>query len=876
MALSIQLQEIATKSAGVYQLVINNTNRARITPPTNLRFVPLNSRRGPVNSLVYINEQDYAGLESVFGGIKSRDERHGNFGIRIARHLLENGPIVVMNLRRFDDTLDKSSVIGMSPIFGEANSEVAEQPYSLLHNTERLWFPDPEQLGLIDDTKDYGIAFANVGSKKLNIFVRKSTVTGWNMTVKEWYTKKGKEIPEYIDPYIKMCDTFVDVFVFETDFSDNKKNMANENYGSLFTETGIKAFYTDDMGIDHDPLQELAQIEDAQFIRKFTGSLIDDLVDASNNVMAIASLVNAYAATDGLMMYVNPLIVQADAILDYDPEINGAKRPYGIDFLGQSRFNLVDNEAEMADRVLDDAIDWTGATPKAMPAWLSHLAQDAYYGSVEYTYSAPTEAGEDPELNPATPAKVVVNPTDMTGKQVGGYMVDCWVKPDANGMTKAYTFDQPLIKSGDYLIGNTSNLVAVLKSDAIGKVGEFNLVEVSGADLLMFAESVQELATGGATDSITLDDGTVIDGLKKTKLYVIYDINVPAKGESLKPIVLKAYTPREEQFCDGTSARQKGILNLLNEPSFIKGLKALTDYKFRYVVDPFKTYIEPQAKANLATFAETLNVRVITSAPFTTDFRRSINPYFRKTPTSPLEPAYIEKGGNPNLVSSNSFSLPVDGADKIWFFGPGMKNNSTGKETIVPFTGAVGKAFLNKFLDGTLFPYSICANEAGILSVDGMVGTENEWTDDERDYLERMGYNPIIMQENIGVTIYGNQTASQRVLSDLSKIHISELVLTIQEEMRKMLKNYVFKYNNYQYRLEIYTKAEEIMKQIYGNGGVYWWQNVIDTSNNTQEIINNSMGILDTHIVAVKGGEKWVHRTYLETGAGIAGFETMM
>ena len=172
-----------------------------------------------------------------------------------------------------------------------------------------------------------------------------------------------------------------------------------------------------------------------------------------------------------------------------------------------------------------------------------------------------------------------------------------------------------------------------------------------------------------------------------------------------------------------------------------------------------------------------------------------------------------------------------------------------------------------------MFPYTICANETGILSVNGMVSTENECTDDERDYLERMGYHPIITQENIGVTIYGNQTASQRVLSDLSKIHVSELILTIQEEMRKMLKNYVFKYNNYQTRLEIYTKAEEIMKQIYSNGGVYWYQNVIDTTNNTLEVINNSMGILDTQIVATKGGEKWVHRTYLETGAGIAGFE---
>ena len=119
MALSIQLQEIANKSAGVYQLVINNTNRARITPPTTLRLVPINSRRGPVNSLVYINKQDYKGLEEVFGGISSRDERHGNFGIRIAEHCLENGPVLVMNLRRFDDTMDKAGVKGLSAVMGE-------------------------------------------------------------------------------------------------------------------------------------------------------------------------------------------------------------------------------------------------------------------------------------------------------------------------------------------------------------------------------------------------------------------------------------------------------------------------------------------------------------------------------------------------------------------------------------------------------------------------------------------------------------------------------------------------------------------------------------------------------------------------------------
>ena len=881
MALSIQLQEIANKSAGVYQLVINNTARARVTPPTTLRLVPLNSRRGPVNSLVYINEQDYAGLESVFGGISARDERHGNFGIRIARHCLENGPIVVMNLRRFDDTLDKAGLIGMSAVFGKDNTDVQKEAYSKLHNTERLWHPDPEQLGYLNATKESGISFANVGSKTLSIFVRKSTAQGWNMTVKEWYTRKGMEVPEYVDPYAKMIDTFIDVFVFETDFSNAKSNMVNENYGYLFTIDGIKSFYTDDQGVDHDPLNELAQIDDAKFIRKYTGSLIDNLVDAANNVASISGLVNAYAVTDGLMMYVNPLVLQADNILDYEPETSGAKRPFGIDFLGMDRFQLEDEFADIQDRVLvgtgeaasqsaDGVIDWTGATEYPIAAWLSHLAQKCVYATAKTTITS-SESG----------TSVTIVKSDVTGKQVGGHKITCWVNPDAKGVTEAYVLDDPRIKTGDYLIGNTSNLVTVQEALSVGTIVDstsnvaYNVLKISANDPIMFDESLATLVDK-ERKNITLSDGTVLQNVVETYLYTIYDLNAPAAGESLAPIKLVAYTPRSEQFCDGTAARQKDILNLINEPSFIKGIKVLNEYRFRYVIDPFKTYIEPQVKANLAAFANTINCRVISSTPFTDSFRRSTNPYFRKSPSTPLEASYIEKGGNKDLVASNSFSLPVDGADKIWFFGPGMKNNATGKEVIVPFTGAVGKAFLNKFLDGTMQPYTICANEAGILSVDGMVGTENEWTDDERDCLERMGYNPIITQENIGVTIYGNQTASQRILSDLSKIHISELVLTIQEEMRKILKNYVFKYNNYQYRLEIYTKAEEVMKQIFSNGGVYWWQNVIDTTNNTLEVINLSMGILDTHIVATKGGEKWVHRTYLETGANISGFETMM
>ena len=65
------------------------------------------------------------------------------------------------------------------------------------------------------------------------------------------------------------------------------------------------------------------------------------------------------------------------------------------------------------------------------------------------------------------------------------------------------------------------------------------------------------------------------------------------------------------------------------------------------------------------------------------------------------------------------------------------------------------------------------------------------------------------------------------------------------------------------------------MNQILDNGGVLYFENICSAANNTTEIIENDMGILDTIIVAGRGAEKWVHRTYLEKAGNISGFELL-
>jgi hypothetical protein len=77
----------------------------------------------------------------------------------------------------------------------------------------------------------------------------------------------------------------------------------------------------------------------------------------------------------------------------------------------------------------------------------------------------------------------------------------------------------------------------------------------------------------------------------------------------------------------------------------------------------------------------------------------------------------------------------------------------------------------------------------------------------------------------------------------------------------------LFEFNTAQTRLEIKTLADAFMEAIKKDGGVYDYRNIMDTTNNTNEVIDANMGILDTYVEPVKGLEILVSRvTVLNTG----------
>jgi hypothetical protein len=175
--------------------------------------------------------------------------------------------------------------------------------------------------------------------------------------------------------------------------------------------------------------------------------------------------------------------------------------------------------------------------------------------------------------------------------------------------------------------------------------------------------------------------------------------------------------------------------------------------------------------------------------------------------------------------------------------------------------------FIDKY--NLALPYSIVAGpRRGVVTGSGVVGVEYAFDRLDLDAIEPFGFNSILNKRGFGLVINSNQTGQQTVKSALSQIHVRELLIYIQDGIEAILKNYRWEFNTAQNRLEIKTLADNFLTQILSDGGVYDFQNIMDSSNNTPEIIDSNIGILDTYIEPVRGMGILIHRTtILKTGS---------
>ena len=857
MALSPNLLQF--KSSGVYRLEFDKSQTADINVET-LRLVTGHSRKGPYNTPVLISSvEDFT---NVFGSIDKKLEKRGMFFHRSAMEALSRGPILALNLNKFDST-DTASFA--SPVTNGSvhsiTSAAGTKEYSKFFNTDKFAVPsDDAVLSQVDVDSDHLFHFVNIKQNAITVIIRQAQdVKEFQIIAREWYGEGN--VPEFMNDFDYVSDYMVDVFVFKGEF-DAAKMQNDPVYGEYFNEDGL----------NKELLGQFSNLRQVNLEAQYTGSLIPGFKDLEGRSLYVESMINNEARKTGLFCAINE-----DAVLEGD-----------VDLVGHSY------DADQDHEVLSHVIGQNVVESSVVLPATKTIALDVTGEVLTFDYNSTADLVVGDFLQAATSGEYVEILSSVYDQ--GSTVVTCdgvinssyvltgatpqsYIAPVAEDLTAVPPVAEVLEQLE--VLATEFNVFAVSQSRVIAEEFTGATYAAAGSLFTLTYVSAPDSISMSAGDYVQADEANRLAKIKRIakngNVYEVYcDVTVAAawSGEYVKSFE-NASTHYKTFPLQGASLKEQTIKSALDAVRGGTGLhiglidKDLID--FRYVVDTFTSFDTLDGLQNKSQLSELARARqnasAILNAPTIGDFKKSTNPSFTNA-EGEFKVEYIAQGGNLDKNPTKTYFLPgiTEGANYAFYYGPGLLISDNGKDLIVPPAANVSNNYLDKYTSAQ--PWSIIAGpRRGVVGGSGLKGAEYAFDKSDRDVLEPFGINPIVFQRGVGLTILGNKTAQQSVKSALSSAHVREALIYIQDGIADILKGYVFEFNNTQTRLEIKTLADSFMESVKADGGVYEFKNVMDQSNNTDDVIDNNFGIIDTYVEPVKGLEIVVHRTtVLNTG----------
>jgi len=342
-----------------------------------------------------------------------------------------------------------------------------------------------------------------------------------------------------------------------------------------------------------------------------------------------------------------------------------------------------------------------------------------------------------------------------------------------------------------------------------------------------------------------------------------------------KALSLKGFRVRQDSLPDGTEAKQNAILNLLAKGTPL--FKAATNKEaidFRYLIDSFGLGLTERSKQQLVDICgDRLDAFGFINMPSMRSFKNSSSPTFVNT-EGVLQLEYVSKGGDPESSPAFLYSFG-DGAGTtcVGYFLPYMTVSDNGRPVEVPPAMFAATTYMRKHLSNisAITPWTIAA---GVTNgkITNIAGLEMDFTPSDIEFLNQAQMNPIVFKRNRGYVIETENTAQTLYKSALSYIHVREVLIELERELSRMLLDYQWKFNTADVRAEIKLRADVICETYVSRNGLYNYFNKIDEENNTPDVIDNQIGVLDTYVEPIKGMGIIVNNiTILRTGAISAG-----
>lgn len=307
MAIETDFIQFLNKPSGVYRLTKDKSQISTVASSPVTPLIIGFSKKGMFNTPVFCADTDT--FEAIYGSIDRTLERKGSFFHRAATEALTVGPVIALNLYNlksdepadlsvatltdpnYDLTEYKAMSVGSSFISKEKKKNV----FSRFFNTDKFWFADPDKLNTFASLgqTDALLSFVNVGQKPTTILVKKSKVTGFNVTLLEWFG--ADEMPEYLSGNDYVEDYFIDIIVLSGDYTNYGTLSIDPVFGKYFTSTGLKSSL----------LTQFLSLAQVTTLGSYTGCLIPDFIDKTGKVLAIDSLVNQDTSRNGVVCALN-------------------------------------------------------------------------------------------------------------------------------------------------------------------------------------------------------------------------------------------------------------------------------------------------------------------------------------------------------------------------------------------------------------------------------------------------------------------------------------------------------------------------------------------------------------------------------------------
>ena len=797
-----------------------------------------------------------------------------------------------------------------------------------VYDTNRFWTIDPQRLhemhggaGLKDSVNDY-IRILQTSSKEdsCTIFVRAYKPTNYDIKISDWYAGVGSEMPAYMSAIQDhmLSEYFAEVFVFKGNLVDEELFKHTGTLGSFrnlkfkYTRYVTKATNTDGLAVvltdeakakkqsfvngdKYYTLEDGAIIEyevgnkDYKVVkneyRTITGQLVQltGIEGPNGPIEDINTLIKKQFALAGVdvpevlapeherILSWQPFCIISDGIVRANPDyVDHYDRPAdalgamsdtstsgfvgnynGILFPGfrdatgpflslDTRFNADFKEHKMLmqfnELLLEKAMDLD-------------TDDDYEYGAGENPFHIKTNVKGDVSArvgvannhmySPAQAIQMLCSPTTALNRTdivtLDGTLMDKYTK-EIKGATFAY---DALTKEEkcEVIVG------ALKKLDEAGSM-------VIGGEYIKFIE----------------DNGTKVQKAEVKKLTGAHsgktsrdwkDANVTM---STPGIYIKGYDYKSIKRGDSGQVLIDKIMSVLGYKGIREALTNNVDVDYHYIIDTFQAFPGMSMKAEYFNIARDKdNGFVLANFPTIDNLMRHVG--------------YAgHRGGfdmNDIIKPSSGISLPSDaqGASFGAFYTQLMFTDGSQKFA-VPSAALVSNLFMEKWK--TRQPYYIVAgpNHGRIESL-GLVSPDYSYSRPDLDVLEPLGVNAIIHMPRHGIVINSNQTAKQTPVSALSKINVRELIIYLQNEIEDMLRGYQWELNTQTLRNTIKAKADNLLEVIKANGGVYEYETRCDEHNNTPEVIDNEMIILDIDIEPARGAGKMIQTLTIHRTGGI-------